>query len=179
MTVANRNIHRTPSPPHDSIDLTATLPGAGGHSLEIRATQPMVADPAGRFTTFAGVGFGEWHDGRCGIGMTQLNAIKSNVVAFALADIRANGELVASRVPLQVSAVKGDEPRLDLHLADPGVAALSDSLHLSWAQFEAGDSDASETARYWFGGGVLLVLLGFMFMAALRQRQTMHEGRAG
>lgn len=175
MTVANRNTHRTPSPPHDSIDLTATIPTANGDTLEIRATQPMIADPAGRFTTFAGVGFGEWHDGRSGIGMTQLAATKSNVVAFALADIRAGGELVASRVPLQVSATGEESPRLDLHLAAPGVARLPDSLHVSWQAFEAGDSDAGENARYLFGGSVLLVLLGFMFAAAFRQRRAWRE----
>lgn len=175
MTVANRNTHRTPSPPHDSIDLTATVPGAGGETLDIRATQPMIADPAGRFTTFAGVGFGEWHDGRSGIGMAQLAATKSNVVAFALADIRANGRLVATRVPLQVSATGEENPRLDLHVAAPGVAQLPDSLHVSWQAFEAGDSDASENARYLFGGGVLLVLLSFMFVAALSQHRGWRE----
>ena len=176
MTVANRNTHRTPSPPHDTIDLTAAIPSANGVTLEIRATQPMIADPAGRFTTFAGVGFGEWHDGRSGIGMTQLEATKSNVVAFALAEIRIGGELVASRVPLQVSATGEENPRLDLHLANPAVAQLPDSLHVSWQAFEAGDSDAGENARYLFGGGVLLVLLGFMFAAALRQRHAVRAG---
>ncbi|HKX92130.1 MAG TPA: hypothetical protein VJM15_06870 [Sphingomicrobium sp.] len=175
MTVANRNTHRTHSPPHDFIDLAATVPGAGGETLEIRSTQPMVAEPAGRFTTFAGIGFGEWHDGRSGIGMTQQDAIKSNVVGFALADVRANGRLVATRVPLQVSAVSKDPPRLDLHLAGAGVAQLPDSLHVSWAQFEAGDSNAGENARYLFGGGVLLVLFGFMFAAALAQRRAWRE----
>ena len=179
MTVANRNTHRTPSPPHDSIDLHATIPAANGETLDIRAAQPMVADPAGRFTTFAGVGFGEWHDGRSGIGMTQLAATKSNVVAFALADIRADGRLVAARVPIQASATGEENPRLDLHVANPGVAALPDSLHVSWQAFEAGDSDASENARYLFGGGVLLVLFGFMFAAALRQRHALREGQAG
>ena len=173
MTVANRNTHRTPSPPHDAIDLAATFPGARGETLEVRSTQPIVADPAGRFTTFGGIGFGEWHDGRSGIGMTQLNAIKSNVVAFALADVLANGRLVATRVPVQISAVGENQPRLDLHVA--GTAQLPDPLHISWTQFEAGDSDASENARYLFGGGVLLILLAFMFAAALAQRRARRE----
>lgn len=177
MTVANRNTHRTSSPPHDVIDLAATLPGTSGETLEIRATQPMIADPAGRFTTFAGVGLGEWHDGRSGIGMTQLDAIKSNVVGFALADVRADGRLVATRVPLQVSAVSEDQPRLDLHVAGAGITQLPDPLHVSWTQFEAGDSDAAENARYLFGGGVLLILFGFMFAAALRQRRAWHKGQ--
>ena len=106
MTVANRNTHRTPSPPHDTIDLQATIPGAKGEVLEVRATQPMIADPAGRFTTFAGVGFGEWHDGRSGIGLSTTPPAKSNVLAFALGDIRANGQLIATRVPLQGEPVR-------------------------------------------------------------------------
>ena len=172
MTLANRNTHRTPSPPHDGIDLAATIPGAAGKTLEIRSTQPIVADPAGRFTTFGGVGFGEWHDGRSGIGMTQLAATKSNAVAFALADVRADGRLVATRVPLQVSATGEENPRLDLHVAGPGVAPLSDPLHVTWRALKAGDADAAENARYLFGGGVLLVLFGFMFAAALSQRRA-------
>jgi hypothetical protein len=105
--------------------------------------------------------------------MTQLNAIKSNVVAFALADVLANGRLVATRVPVQISAVGENQPRLDLHVA--GTAQLPDPLHISWTQFEAGDSDASENARYLFGGGVLLILLAFMFAAALAQRRARRE----
>lgn len=176
MTVANRNTHRTPSPPHDTIDLQATIPSANGERLEVRATQPIIADPAGRFTTFAGVGFGEWHDGRSGIGQPQEQATKSNVVAFALGDIRANGRLVATRVPLQVSAVGGADKRLDLHVANAGLAEMPAALHVSWRDFEAGDSDASENARYLFGGGVLLILLGLMSAATLRQRRALRAG---
>jgi hypothetical protein len=172
MTVANRNSHRTPSPPHDTIDLQATIPGAGGGALDIRASQPVITDPAGRFTTFGGVGFGEWHDGRSGIGQPQARAVKSNVVAFALADIRSVGKLVASRVPVQVSAVGGADKRLDLHVAGAGVAELRRPLHVSWGDFQAGESDASENARYLFGGGLLLVLFGFMFTATLLQRRA-------
>jgi hypothetical protein len=170
MTVANRNIHRTPSPPHDTIDLRATIPGVGGEVLEVRASQPMIADPAGRFTTFGGVGFGEWHDGRSGIGLSTTRPAKSNVLAFALGDIRLNGQLIAARVPLQVSATSEEKRRLVLHVEDTGLAQLPSATHVTWSDFEAGDSDASENARYMFGGGTLLIFLGFMFAAALRQR---------
>ena len=173
MTVANRNTHRTPLPPHDSIDLQAAMTGANGEKLEIRATQPIVADPAGRFTTFGGVGFGEWHDGRSGIGLSNRAPAKSNVLAFALAEIRADGKVIATRVPVQVSATSEGKPRLELHIASPGVALLPNALHFSWQAFEAGRSDASENARYLFGGGVLLILLGFMVAAALRQREAL------
>lgn len=172
MTVANRNNHRTPLPPHDRIDLDATIAGADGQTYQIRATGPMVADPAGRFTTWYGVGFGEWHDGRSGIGLSQMPATKSDVVAFALGDVLADGRLVASNVPLQISATSGDERRLDLYVGAPGSAQVPAS-HVSWSDFEAGDSARSKYARYLFGGGVLLILLGFVLAAAWRQRTSL------
>jgi len=90
--------------------------------------------------------------------------------------IRANGRLVATRVPLQVSAVGGADKRLDLHVANAGLAEMPAALHVSWRDFEAGDSDASENARYLFGGGVLLILLGLMSAATLRQRRALRAG---
>jgi hypothetical protein len=57
----------------------------------------------------------------------------------------------------------------------PGVAPLADPLHVTWRALEAGDADAAENARYLFGGGVLLVLFGFMFAAALSQRRAWRE----
>lgn len=177
MTVANRNTHRTPLPPHDKIGLEATIPGANGQTYQIRAHQPVIADPAGRFTTWHGVGFGEWHNGRSGIGLSQMPPSKSDVVAFALGDIRSNGQLVATGVPLQVSATTGDNRRLDLHVADPRVPQVPASMHVTWHDFEAGDSERSKYARYTFGGGVLLIFLGFIFTAVWRTRSTLRARR--
>ena len=179
MTVANRNTHRTPLPPHDRIDLEARIAGANGQAYEIRATQPVIADPAGRFTTWYGVGYGEWHAGRSGIGLWQAPPTKSDVVAFALGDMRANGELVATRVPLQVSAASGERGSLDLYVGDPRSPQSAPSLHVSWPDFEAGDADRSKYARYKFGGGILLIFLGFILAAARTQCSPLLHGRQG
>ncbi|MEA1013285.1 hypothetical protein [Sphingosinicella sp. LY1275] len=175
MTVANRNTHRTPLPPHDSIDLTATV-ASNGRTYEISATQPMIADPAGRFTTWYGVGYGEWHEGRSGIGLLGTPPMKSDVVAFALADVRSNGELIAERVPLQVSATSA-ERRLDLRIGDAAAVPNLVPFQVTWSNFQAEDSDRSKFARYWFGGGVLLLLLVAVFAAVRRQRTFLLDGR--
>lgn len=176
MTVANRNTHRTPLPPHDSIDLTATV-AANGQAYEIRAKQPMVADPAGRFTTWYGVGFGEWHEGRSGIGLLKSPPLKSDVVAFAFGEIRSNGQLIATRVPLQVSATSADTRRLDLRIANTAVLPGAAALQLSWSDFQAERSDRSKYARYLFGGGILLVFLIIVFIAAKRQETILRSNR--
>lgn len=170
MTVENGNTHRTPLPPHDKIDLAATVPGPNGSVYEIRATQPMVAEPAGRFTTWQGVGFGKWHDGRSRIGLGDTPARQSDVVVFALGEVRTGGQLVATGVPVQVSATGGDERVLELHVGNAGSTLIPGSLQVRWQDFSGGYSHESKHARYLFGGGVLLVLLGFTFAAAWRQR---------
>lgn len=176
MTVANRNTHRTPLPPHDSIDLAATF-AADGRNYEITANQPMISDPAARFTTWYGVGFGEWHEGRSGIGLLQTPPMKSDVVAFALAEVRSNGQLVATHVPLQVSATSADENRLDLRIGDAAGLPDATPLHVSWFEFQAESSDRSKHARYLFGGGVLLLFLVMVFMAAKRQQTVLLRQR--
>lgn len=178
MTVANRNTHRTPLPPHDRIDLTATIT-ANGQTYEVRADQAMIADPEGRFTTWYGVGFGEWHEGRSGIGLLQTPPMKSDVVAFGFANLSSDGQPAAIRVPFQVSATSGDERGLDLRIGEPNASRDTPSLHVSWADFEADNSMRSKYARYTFGGGVLLVLLVFVFLATRRQQAARFGGRAG
>lgn len=171
ITVANRNTHRTPLPPHDRIDLSATVAG-DGRTYEINASQAMVADPAGRFTTWHGVGFGEWHEGRSGIGLLQAPPMKSDVVAFALGEIRSNGQLVATRVPIQVSATSADPRRLDLRIGDTAALPGAATLQVSWSDFQAESSNRSKHARYLFGGGVLLLFLAMVFIAAQRQQRA-------
>lgn len=170
MTVANRNTHRTPLPPHDSIELNATV-AASGQTYEISAKQAMIADPAGRFTTWHGVGFGEWHEGRSGIGLLQAPPMKSDVVAFALGEIRSNGQLIATRVPLQVSATSAEARRLDLRIGDATAIPGATALHVSWSDFQAEASERSKYARYLFGGGVLLIFLAIVFTAVRRQQR--------
>jgi hypothetical protein len=176
MTVANSSTHRTPLPPHDRVDLTATA-AANGRTYEINANQAVIADPAGRFTTWSGVGFGEWHEGRSGIGLLQAPPMKSDVVAFALGEIRSNGRLVATRVPLQVSATNADVRRLELRVGDTAALPGAAAIHVSWSDFEAESSDRSKYARYLFGGGVLLVFLIIVFSAAKRQQEPLIDRR--
>ena len=173
MTVENRNTHKTPLPPHDRVDLTANLTGSDGTAYEIRATEPMVADPAGRFTTWYGIGIGKWHDGKSGIGLAGLPATRSNVVAFALGSINANGQIVASGVPIQVTATSGKNRLLHLHVGDR-LSPQFPSTFVTWQNYDGGYSGSSKYARYLFGGGVLLVLLGFTFVAA-RRRQVARD----
>lgn len=176
MTVANRNTHRTPLPPHDRIDLAATV-AANGQTYEVRANKAMVADPEGRFTTWYGVGFGEWHEGRSGIGLLQTPAMKSDVVAFGFANLSSDGQPAIIQVPFQVSATSGDERRLDLLIGDVTASPDVSPLHVSWGDFEADSSMRSKHARYLFGGGVLLVFLVFVFMATRRQQIALRNRR--
>ena len=169
MTVANRNTHRTPLPPHDSINLAATV-AANGRTYEISANQALIADPEGRFTTWHGVGFGEWHTGRSGIGLLEAPPMKSDIVAFALGEIRSNGQLIATGVPLQVSATSANTTRLDLRIGHANALPLATALQASWSDFRAETSERSKYARYLFGGGVLLLFLVIVFMAARRQQ---------
>lgn len=172
MTMENRNTHKTPLPPHDRIDLAADLAGTDGKAYEIHATQPMVADPAGRFTTWNGIGFGKWHDGRSGIGLAGLPPTRSNVVAFALGSISANGRILATGVPMQVVATDGESRRLQLHVGDHGSPQVPSSFDVIWQDFDGGYSGSSKYARYLFGSGVLLVLMGFTFAAARRRQDA-------
>lgn len=172
MTVANRNTHRTPLPPHDSIDLTATVE-AEGQSFEVTAKQAMIADPQGRFTTWNGVGFGEWHEGRSGIGLLETPPLKSDVVAFALGELRANGQIVATSVPLQVSVTRTGPRRLDLRIGGSAAVPVAIPADVSWADFEAESAERSKYARYLFGGGVLLLLLLIVFVSAKRQQTAL------
>ena len=174
LTVANGNTHRTPLPPHDGVDLVASIPGGDGAVYDIRGTRPMVSDPAGRFTTWYGVGLGKWHDGRSGIGLSSLPPTYSNVVAFALGDVRADGQLVATGVPLQVVATGGETRRLHLLVGDESdpMPPFADGVsRVTWQDFAGGHSRSGKYARYIFGGAVLLVLFGFTFAAARRERR--------
>jgi hypothetical protein len=178
MTVENRNTHRTPLPPHDQVDIEATVPAPDGTTYEIRATKPMVDDPQGRFTTWSGVGFSVWHHGRSGIGSTELPPVQSNVAVFALGNISASGRVIAAGVPIHVMTTPRDGNRLELHAGDPNfpLPGIPDGrLRVVWSAYEGGHSRMLSYARYVWGGGVLIVLLGFAVAAARRQA---HRSRA-
>lgn len=83
---------------------------------------------------------------------------------------------MATGVPMQVSATSGENRRLELHVSGLEPSDGPNSLHISWPDFRADNSDASKYGRYIFGGGALVIVLGFSFMAVRRQRDL---GRAG
>ena len=171
MSAENRNTHRPPLPPHDRVAIEATVPGSDGTTYRIEATEPMVADPQGRFTTWYGVGFDVWHHGRSGIGFAILPPTNSNVAVYALGNISANGELIAAGVPVHVTTSSRERAKLELHVGDPEFplpGIPGGYLRVVWPDYEGGYDKASDYARYALGSGVLTVLLGFALAAARR-----------
>jgi hypothetical protein len=171
MTVENSNTHRTPLPPHDKVDIKATVTGANGSVYTIEATRPMVEEPRGRHTTWAGVGFGKWHHGRSGIGTDALPPTRSDVAVFALGSISSEGKSIAVNVPVHVLTSSRPDARLELHVGDPAapVAGLQDGhLRVVWADYSGGPTSSAKYARYALGTVVLLVLLGFAISLARR-----------
>jgi hypothetical protein len=171
LSVENRNTHRTPLPPHDRVAIDAVVPSADGVSYRIVAADPMVSDPQGRFTTWAGVGFDVWHHGRSLIGVASLPPTKSNVAVYALGNVSANDRLIAAGVPVHVMTTSREGARLELHVGDakfpvPGIS--NGYLRAVWSEYEGGYQHASEYARYAWGSAILIVLLGFALAAARR-----------
>jgi hypothetical protein len=169
MTAENRNTHRTPLPPHDAVDIKATITGADGNVYVIDATQPMVADARGRHTTWGGVGFDVWHHGRSGIGNSALPPVHSDVAVYALGDVSTGGEPVAMGVPVHVLTSSLPGARLELHVGDVA-APVAGHLRVVWADYSGGYVKSVAYARYALGTGALLVLLGFA--VALARRET-------
>jgi hypothetical protein len=163
--VDQRNTKRTPLPPHDDVDLTATII-RDGIRYDVTAVEPMVRDAAGRFGTWGGVGYDRWHHGRSGIGTAQLDAVRSDVALYALGELRADGKLVAARLPLHALTTGAG---VELHVGDPAtlVPALPDGhLRVVWEERSGDSPEAPERARYLLGGVVLLVLLALALTAA-------------
>jgi hypothetical protein len=163
--VDQRNTKRTPLPPHDDVDLAATIT-RDGTRYDVTAIAPMVRDAAGRFGTWGGVDYDRWHHGRSGIGTAQLNAVRSQVALYALGELRANGELVATGLPLHALTTGAG---VELHVGDPAtlVPALPDGhLRVVWDKRTGDSPDASEQARYLLGSVVLLALLALALTAA-------------
>jgi hypothetical protein len=173
MTVEDRNTHRTPLPPHDRVNIKATIPGANGASPYIvEAATPMVSDPQGRFTTWSGVGFNVWHHGRSGIGTAKLWPIKSEVAVFALGNISVDGRMIATGVPVHAMTSSREEARLELHIGDPEFpipAIPGGHLRVAWAGYDGGHARARDYARYGWGSAVLVILLAFSLATVRRQ----------
>jgi hypothetical protein len=160
-----RNTKRTPLPPYDDVDLAATIT-RDGTRYDVTAAEPMVRDAAGRFGTWGGVGYDRWHHGRSGEGTAQLDAVRSEVALYALGELRADGKLVATGLPLHALTTGAG---VELHVGDPAtlVPALPDGhLRVVWDERSGDSPGAPERARYLLGGVVLLALLALALTAA-------------
>jgi hypothetical protein len=182
MRVEDRNTHRTPLPPHDLVDLEASVSSSDGKTYVIQAAEPMVAEPRGRFTTWHGVGFDVWHHGRSGIGYAGLPATQSNVAVYALGTVRSGEQVLAVGVPIHVLTSSRDGARLELHVGEPEfpVPGIPGGyLRVIWPEYHGGHDPALSYARYAWGGGVLIVLLGFAVAVARREQEpAINHGRS-
>ncbi|HXF97494.1 MAG TPA: hypothetical protein VNJ46_02655 [Gaiellaceae bacterium] len=157
----------TPLPPHDRVELRATLTVAGTE-LEIAAHRPLVDDPLGRFGTWWGIGRDVWHHGESGIGSDRLPAVKFDVALFAAGSVRADGEEVAAGAPVHVMTL---DEGLELHVGDQEtpIPGLPDGhVRAIWADYEGGAEDDLHVVGYVVGSLVLLVLLVLARLALRR-----------
>lgn len=94
LVAEDRNPRVTPLPPHDRVELRASVDHPDGTRYEIRAVQPLVEDPKSRFGTWWGVGFERWHHGRDGIGTpgSRPRSRRSPSSRWAPASVRAAAE---------------------------------------------------------------------------------------
>ncbi len=172
MTVENANNHRTPLLPHDKVNLKMRITGSDGTVTDVKSTTPMVADPQGRFTTWAGVGYDVWHHGRSGIGSSSLPPTHSDVAIYALGNVVVNGQELATGVPIHVMTSEREGLKLELHVGDPAypIAGVPDGhLRIAWANYSSDYSRAFDYARYAWGGAWLLMLLVLAFVAARKE----------
>lgn len=173
MVVENQNTHRTPLKPHDKISLTATVAAADGSMMEIVSKTPIVSDPQGRFTTWAGVGYDVWHHGRSGIGTDNLPPTHSNVAVYALGSLSVAGKTIANEVPIHVMTSDNNGGGLELHVghSDFPLAAIPDGyLRVTWPAYQSDYSRTFDYARYGWGGAWLIVLLVLTFITARAEK---------
>jgi hypothetical protein len=170
LVAEDRNPRVTPLPPHDRLDLQASVVHPDAGRYEVTATQPMIDDPQGRFGTWWGVGPDKWHHGRSGIGTPLLPPVRSEVAAFALGEVRAGGEVIATGVPMHVMTIDGGGVELDVGDPQSAVPGLPDGhLRVVWDDRTGTSREAPERARNAYGGGILLALLGLAVVAVRRQ----------
>lgn len=169
LVAESRNAKTTPLPPHDRLDLEATVTHDGTR-YEVRADRAMVADPLGRWGTWAGVGYDRWHHGRSGAGASAVPATRSGVAVYALGDVHADGELIATGVPIHAMTVA--DGGVELHVGDPAspLPALPDGhLRVVWEQRTGDNPEGAERARHLLGGGILVALLALAATALRRE----------
>lgn len=166
LVAAERNPRVTPLPPHDDVDLEASVEHPDGTRYEITATQPLIDDPKGRHGTWWGVGLDRWHHGRSGIGTPLLPPIRSEVAVFALGDVRADGDLVARGVPVHVMTI--DDGGVELDVGDPHtpVDGLPDGhLRVVWDDRSGGSPEGHERSHNALGTVALTALLALVITA--------------
>lgn len=171
LVAEQRNPRVTPLPPHDRVDLTASVVHPDGTRYEITATQPMVDDPQGRFGTWWGVGLDRWHHGRSGLGTPLLPATRSEVAVFALGDVRADGEAIATGVPIHVMTMPDGGVELDVGDPETAVPSLPDGhLRVVWDDRTDDVPEGPERARNALGSGVLVALLALAVTGVRAER---------
>lgn len=158
----------SPLPPHDELNINATIQ-SGGHTFNVTAKDPMVADPMGQFTTWWGVGLDVWHHGLSGIGTNKLPAIHSKLAVFGMGDVKMDGQLVASGVAVHAMTAENglpDNKHLELDVGDSRTTHLPNlpagHLRVLWDNYQ-GEIPGASSGRY-IGGDIVL---GVLVIAAL------------
>jgi hypothetical protein len=156
----------TPLPPHDDLDLEASIAQAIGKTYTVTVNEPMVAHPGGRHTTWGGVGVDVWHHGESGIGSGRIPATRSDLAVFGIGNVSLNDQPLATAVPVHAMTGHGaDGDALELEVGDPddpsaAVPGLPGGhLRLVWSDHELDADTGNHPARYWTGNVVLALLL--------------------
>jgi hypothetical protein len=164
----DRGARVTPLEPHDELTIAATIEHPDGKSYEIAVERPLVADPLGRHGTWWGVGLDVWHHGESGIGTAKLPAVRSEVAVFGVGEVRADGELVASGVPVHVMTGEDELPgRLELNVGDeqtPVVGLPDEHLRVLWDGYSGGAETTPKWTRYAVGSIVLIAVLAMLLL---------------
>ena len=160
-------------PPHDQLSINATIQSPAG-AVVVTATDPMVEDPMGRWTTWWGVGIDVDHHGNSGIGTNLLPNIHSAVAAFGMGKVSVGGQVIADGVMVHIMTADSGLPgRLELDVGDPAspVPGLPDGhIRALWADYQGDVPEGTKTSRYLWGGLVLLVFLIAMLWINVRER---------
>jgi hypothetical protein len=174
----------TPLEPHDVLAISASVQHPDGRTYEVESMQPLVSDPAGRHTTWWGVGVNVWHHGESGIGTDQIPAVQAEVAVFGIGQVAVEGESVAVNVPVHVMTGDGQfggdvGGKLELDVGDPAalIPGLPDGhLRVIWGDYDGGAEEA-HLGRYLVGGLVLVFLLA-LGVAVTRDAYVDDRGQA-
>ncbi len=164
----DRGARVTPLEPHDELTIAATIEHPDGKTYEIAVDRPLVDDPLGRHGTWWGVGLDVWHHGESGIGTVELPAVRSEVAVFGVGEVRADGELLVSGVPVHVMTGEDELPgRLELNVGDeltPVVGLPDEHLRVVWDDYSGGAETTPKWTRYAVGSAVLVAVLAMLLL---------------